>query len=338
MAIQVGIMGFGRIGRNIFRILHSRDDIQVVAIADIAPPDAIEYLLRFDTVHGRFPDPVSAKGNSLYVKGQQIHLSQGLAPGDVPWKEFGADIVIESSTKYRSREWLEKHLKMGAKRVILTSPTSDPLDALVVRGVNDDLLKSSDRLVSVGSITTNCLALILNILNDAFGVKRSFMTTVHAYTNDQRLADVPHSDLRRSRAAAENIIPTDTLVPQAVGIVIPELKGKLDGIAMNVPVPDGSNIDLVTETIKPVTVESVNEVVRSAAESQYKGLVAYMDEPIVSSDVIGDTHSAIFDSLATQTLGDHFLKTLAWYDNGWGYAQRVVELVERLSSFEGKSR
>lgn len=335
MTIRLGIMGFGRIGRNIFRILHPQDEIQIVAISDIADPAAMEYLIRFDTVHGRFPDPVSAKGDKMYAKGRQIQLFQGREPGDVPWGDVGADIVIESTGRYRTREWLQKHLDRGAKRVVLTIPPTDQVDAEIVRGINDNSLRAEHRIVSTSSITANCAALMLKILNDAFGVERSFISTVHAYTNDQRLADVPHTDLRRSRAAAENIIPTDTWVPKTIARVLPEMEGRIECIAMNVPVPDGSNVDMVTETKRPVTIEGVNEVVRSAAGSQYKGLLEYMAEPIVSSDVIGNNFSAVFDSLATQILGDRMLKTLAWYDNGWGYAHRVVEVVEQIARMEG---
>ncbi|MFH1262224.1 MAG: type I glyceraldehyde-3-phosphate dehydrogenase [Pseudomonadota bacterium] len=338
MAIHVGLMGFGRIGRNIFRILYGQDDIQVVAISDIVDPPALEYLLQFDTVHGRFPEPVTAKGDTLYVKGRQVKLVQGKEPKDVPWKDLGVDIVIEASARGRTRASLEDHLKQGAKRVVLTVPAHDPVDAVIVRGVNDEVLNAKHRIISAASITTNCAGLMLKILNNAFGVERAFMTTIHAYTNAQRLADVPHTDLRQCRAAAENIIPTETHVTEAIGEIIPELKGKFAGMAMNVPVPDGSNVDLVTETKQPVTVESVNEIFRSAAGSIYKGIVSYMDDPIVSSDVIGDSHSVVFDSLATMTLGDRMVKTLGWYDNGWGYAHRVVELVQRMSKFEGGAR
>lgn len=334
--IRVGIMGFGRVGRNIFRILHNLDHFQVVAIADIAEPKALEYLLKFDTVHGRFPDPISVKDNYMYAKGQQIRLLNAKEPGDAKWSEVGADIVIEATNKFRTRAHLEKHLEAGAKRVILTSPAIDEVDAIVIRGINDALLKPNHRSVSTSSITANCAAPILKILNEAFGVERAFMTTVHAYTNDQRLADVPHTDLRRSRAAAENIIPTDTWAPRAIAKVMPELEGRIDGMAMNVPVPDGSNVDLVIETKRPVTVDAINEVVRSAAGTQFKGIVEYMSDPIVSSDVIGSEHSAIFDSMATQVLGTNMAKTISWYDNGWGYAKRVVEVMERLSGFEEK--
>jgi glyceraldehyde 3-phosphate dehydrogenase len=334
MAIRIGIMGFGRIGRNAFRILYPRDDIEIVAIVDIADFKALEYLLRFDTVHGRFAEPVWVKGDFMYAKGRQIRLLQRRAPGDVDWGALGVDIVIEATTQYRYREQLQKHLDMGAKRVILTVPPRDEIDALVVTGVNDHVLNADTRIVSNASCTANALAPICKLLDDNFGIEKGFMTTVHAYTNDQRLADVPHSDLRRSRAAAENIIPTTTWSPRAVEAILPQLKGKLDGMALNVPVPDGSCVDLVTLMKKDVTAEEVNEVVRSAAATTMKSVVEYTDQPIVSSDVIGNSHSAIFDGLSTQTLGGNLLKTITWYDNGWGYATRVVELIYRLAAFD----
>ena len=327
-------MGFGRIGRNVFRIVYPRDDMEIMAIVDLAEPKALEYLLKFDTVHGRFTEPVWVSGEYLYAKGRQIRMLQRRAPGEVNWRELGVDVVIEATGQYRTRPVLERHLDSGAKRVILTVPPRDEIDALVVMGVNDDVLGQKSRIVSNGSCTANALAPICKVLNDAFGIERGFLTTVHAYTNDQRLADVPHTELRRSRAAAENIIPTTTWSPRAVEAILPELRGKLDGMALNVPVRDGSNVDLVTLMKRTVTVEEVNEVVRSAAATRFKGIIEYTDEPIVSSDVIGNSHSGVFDSLSTQVLGGNLLKTITWYDNGWGYATRVVELIVRLSRFE----
>ncbi|MDM7914259.1 MAG: type I glyceraldehyde-3-phosphate dehydrogenase [Candidatus Eisenbacteria bacterium] len=333
MSVRVGIMGFGRIGRNAFRIItQSHPGIEVVAIVDVADPKALEYLLRFDTVHGPFTESFSVKGDAMYHRGRQIRMLTKREPGEVDWKALGVEIVIEATGKYRYRAQLEKHLEAGAKKVILTVPPRDDLDAVIVSGVNDYILTASHRIVSTGSCTSNCLAPIARVLNDAFGIEKGFMTTVHAYTNDQRLADVPHEDLRRSRAAAENIIPTTTWSPLAVERILPELAGKLDGIAVNVPVPDGSTIDLVTLMKRPVTPEEVNEVVKSAAESTYRRVIEYATEPIVSSDVIGNSHSAIFDSLSTSVLGGDLLKTISWYDNGWGYATRVVELVEKLAA------
>jgi len=331
MSIRIGIMGFGRIGRNVFRILYPRDDIEVQAIVDIADPKALEYLLKFDTVHGPFLEPVWITGEFLYAKGRQIRMLQKKAPGDVNWRELGVDIVVEATTQYRTRAPLQKHLDMGAQSVILTVPPRDEIDALVVMGVNDHVLTPETRIVSNGSCTANALAPICKVLHEAFGIERGFVTTVHAYTNDQRLADVPHTELRRSRAAAENIIPTTTWSPRMVETVLPALRGKLDGMALNVPVPDGSNVDLVTLMSRPVTAEEVNEVVRSASLSTFRGIIEYTAEPIVSSDVIGNPHSAVFDSLSTQVLGGNLLKTITWYDNGWGYATRVVELIQRLA-------
>jgi glyceraldehyde 3-phosphate dehydrogenase len=334
MAIRIGIMGFGRIGRNVFRILYPRDEFEIVAIVDIADPKGLEYLLKFDTVHGRFREPVWVKNDIMYCKGRQIRMLRRKAPGDVDWGAMGVDIVIEATGKYRYRRELEKHLEVGAKRVILTVPPRDEVDALVVMGVNDKTLNPDCRIVSNASCTANALAPICKILNDAFGIERGFMTTVHAYTNDQRLADVPHSDLRRSRAAAENVIPTTTWSPRAVEQIVPELAGKLDGMAMNVPVPDGSVVDLVTLMTREASKDEINEVVRSAAATRYKDIVEYVDQPVVSSDIVGNPHSAIFDGLATTVLEGNMVKTLTWYDNGWGYATRVVELVLRLVAYD----
>lgn len=332
MSVRVGIMGFGRIGRNVFRILSKARDIDVAAIVDIADPRSLEYLLRFDTVHGRFSEPFSVKENAMYLRGRQIQMITRREPGDVDWAALGVDIVIESTGKYRTREYLKRHLDAGARQVILTVPPRDEIDMVVVMGVNDHLLRPEHRIISNASCTANAVAPIAKILNSAFGIERGFISSVHAYTNDQRLADVPSSEMRRSRAAAENIIPTETWSPQAVEKIIPELAGRLSGVAMNVPVPDGSVIDFTTQMKRDVTPTEVNEVVWSAASTDYKSIVEYTTEPIVSSDVIGNPHSAVFDSLATSVVGGNLLKTLTWYDNGWGYASRVVELIHRLDA------
>jgi glyceraldehyde 3-phosphate dehydrogenase len=333
MAIRIGIMGFGRIGRNVFRILYPRDDIEIVAIVDLADPKGLEYLLKYDTVHGRFKEPLRVVGDNMYVKGRQIRMLNRKAPGDVDWGAMGVDIVIEATGQYRYRAELEKHLEAGAKKVILTVPPRDEIDALVVMGVNDSILTPECRIVSNASCTANALAPVCMILDEAFGIDSGFMTSVHAYTNDQRLADVPHSELRRSRAAAENIIPTTTHSPKMLEKILPALKGKLQGMAMNVPIPDGSVVDLVTIMERPVTKEEVNEVVRSAAWTRLQNIVEYTDAPVVSSDIVGNPHSAVFDGLATVVLDGTMLKTLTWYDNGWGYATRVVELIVRLAEF-----
>jgi glyceraldehyde 3-phosphate dehydrogenase len=338
MATRVGLMGFGRIGRNVFRILHDRDDIEIAAIVDIAEPEALEYLLRFDTVHGRFEQPVWVKGGALYTRGRAVTLLQAKAPGDVDWKALGVDIVVEATGQYRTRDVLQRHLDKGASRVVLTVPPRDTIDALVVMGVNDHVLGPETRIVSNASCTANALAPICKILDDAFGIERGFMTTVHAYTNDQRLADVPHTEMRRSRAAAENIIPTTTHSPKVVESILPQLAGRLDGMALNVPVPDGSTVDLVTWMKRDVTPEQVNEIVRSASMTTFAGIVEYTDQPVVSSDVVGNDHSAVFDGLSTFVLGGSMLKTITWYDNGWGYAMRVTELIARLAAIEAAGR
>jgi len=332
MAIRIGLMGFGRIGRNIFRILYQRDDVEVAAISDIADHRALEYLLKFDTVMGRFPDEVTVRDGSLIVGGRSIPMLSGREPGDVDWKAHGVDIVVEATARYRSRAEVQKHLDSGARRVILCVPPVDEPDITVVIGVNDHLLTARHRIISNASCTSNCLGPIAKVLHRAFGIRQGFVTTIHAYTNDQRLADVPADDMRRSRAAAENIIPTDTRAHELVMKLMPELAGRLGGVAMNVPVPDGSVVDLVVQLEKHATVEAVNEAVRTAAASDLAGIVEYETDPIVSSDVVGNPHSAVFDSLGTRMIGGDLVKVLAWFDNGWGYSSRVVDLVRKLSS------
>ncbi len=333
MTVRVGIMGFGRIGRNFFRIAHQRPDLEVVAIADIVEPRSLAYLLKYDTVHGRYGEKVEVVGERMRVGGREVRMLNRREPGEVPWGELGVEVVIESSTRYRNRTPLEKHLAAGAKRVILTVPPRDPVDLVVVVGVNDRQLGPQHRVVSIGSATTNCLAPIVKVLHQAFGVERGFMTTVHAYTSDQQLADVPDTDLRRSRSAAENIVPSESWAPLAVQRLLPDLEGRLSGMAMNVPIPDGSIVDLTAWMKRAVTAAEVNEAVRAAAVGPLKGIVEYCEEPIVSSDVIGNPHSAVFDALSTQVVGGDLLKTLSWYDNGWGYASRVVEVCARMGSF-----
>ena len=335
MGVRIGLMGFGRIGRNIFRILYKRDDVEVVAISDIADHKGLEYLLRYDTIMGRFPDEVSVKDGSLYVCGKQIKMLSGREPGDVDWASLGVDIVVEATARYRSRAEVSRHLEAGAKRVILCVPPLDAPDITVVMGVNDDQLTPQHKIISNASITAHCAAPILQILDRAFGVERVYFTTIHAYTNDQRLADVPAADLRRSRAATENIIPTETNAGQVVMDLLPQLAGKVEGMALKVPVPNGSLVDMVSYTRDPVTAEAVNEVIRTAVASDYSDYVEYATDPIVSSDVKHSPYSCTYDSLATLTLGDRMLKTLAWYDNGWGYAHRVVDLAKRLGRFDG---
>jgi glyceraldehyde 3-phosphate dehydrogenase len=330
---RVAINGFGRIGRAAFRMLSQRDDIEVVAINDVTSNETLAYLTRFDTVYGRYPGVVTLQGDTMSAGTQTVRMLEQKDPAKLPWGELAIDVVVEATGRFRKREECSWHLAAGAKRVILTVPAKDEVDAMVVVGVNDHLLRPEHRIVSNASCTTNCLAPVAKVLNDAFGIVKGVITTVHAYTNDQRLADVPHKDLRRSRAANENIIPTTTGAARAVGKVLPELKGKLDGVAMRVPVPDGSIVDLVAELSRSVTVASINASMREAASKvPLKGILAYCEEPIVSSDIIQDSHSATFDSLCTRVLNGNFVKVIAWYDNEWGYSCRVVDLIGKLAA------
>ncbi|HET7451465.1 MAG TPA: type I glyceraldehyde-3-phosphate dehydrogenase [Thermoanaerobaculia bacterium] len=336
MTVRVGINGFGRIGRSVFRILWSRRDIEVVAINDLYDNAQLAYLLKYDTVMRVFDEEVSSDRRGMTVGSRRIEMTDEPDPSRIPWKDLGVEIVVESTGVLTTRDKIRRHLDAGADRVILTVPPKDEIDAMVVIGVNDGALRPEHRLVSNASCTTNCLAPIAKILDEAFGIEEGMMTTVHAYTNDQRLADVPHKDLRRSRAAAENIIPTTTGAARAVGEVLPRLKGRLDGMAVRVPVPDGSIVDLTCRLAKPVRSAEINEAVRSAAAGPLREIVEYCEAPIVSSDVIGNSHSSIFDALSTAAAGDGFAKVLAWYDNEWGYSNRVVDLIVRLSALGRK--
>ncbi len=327
---KVAINGFGRIGRTVFRILSERDDIDVVALNDISDNKGLAYLLKYDTVHGRFPGEIHVTDDEMTAGKQTVQMLAIRDPKDLPWKEMGVRVVIEATGIFRKRAQIARHLDAGAERVILTVPAKDPIDATVVLGVNDASLQPEHRIVSNASCTTNCLAPVAKVLHENFGIQSGFITTVHAYTNDQRLADVPHTDLRRSRAAAENIIPTTTGAAKAVGTVLPALAGKLDGIAMRVPVPDGSTVDLVARVEKETTSEQVNAAMKAAAEGELKSILSYSEEAIVSSDIITSPYSAIFDAPSTRVLGGKLVKVIAWYDNEWGYSCRVVDLLERL--------
>ncbi len=327
MALRIAINGFGRIGRNVFRIAHASDDVEVVAINDITDPKTLAHLLKYDTVHGRYPGTVEAVEGAIEVDGKAIKITAERDPASLPHGANKIDFVVESTGIFRSREACTKHLDAGAKKVVLTVPPKDEIDAMIVLGVNQETLKADDRIVSNASCTTNCLGPIAKVLNDAFGLEKGLMVTVHAYTNDQRILDLPHSDLRRARAAAENIIPTSTGAARAVGKVLPALNGKLDGYALRVPVPDGSVVDLTAELKQGVTVEQVNAAMREAAAGPLKGVLEYCDEPIVSSDIVGNPHSSIFDSLSTMVLGEQLVKVVSWYDNEWGYSNRVVDLM-----------
>jgi glyceraldehyde 3-phosphate dehydrogenase len=330
---RVAINGFGRIGRAVFRLLAGRDDIEVVAINDVSPNETLAYLTRFDTVYGRFPGTVTLSKGMMSAGTQNVRMLEQKEPAKLPWRDLAVDVVVEATGRFRKREECAWHIEAGAKRVILTVPAKDDVDAMVVVGVNDDLLRPEHRIVSNASCTTNCLAPVAKVLHESFGIVKGVITTVHAYTNDQRLADVPHKDLRRSRAANENIIPTTTGAARAVGKVLPQLKGRLDGVAMRVPVPDGSTVDLVAELQKPATVASINAAMKeAAAKAPLAGILAYCEDPIVSSDIIQDSHSATFDSLCTRVLGGNFIKVIAWYDNEWGYSCRVVDLIGKLAA------
>jgi len=332
MALQIGINGFGRIGRSVFRIISKRDDMKVVAINDLFENEQLAYLLKYDTVMGVFQREVTADQEAMYVDNQKIVMTEYRDPTQIPWKDLGIDVVIESTGVFRERAGLEKHLQAGAKKVVLTVPAKDEIDATIVMGVNDDQLKADHCIVSNASCTTNCLAPIAKILDDSFGIEEGFITTVHAYTNDQRLADVPHKDFRRSRAAGENIIPTTTGAAKAVGKVLPRLQGKLDGLAMRVPVPDGSIVDLVCRLDSKPSTDDVNAAVRETAQGPMRKVVEYSEAPLVSSDIIGNPHSSIFDALSTSSQKDGYLRVVSWYDNEWGYSNRVVDLINKMAT------
>ncbi len=333
--MRVAINGFGRIGRSVFRILNDREDIDVVAINDLFDNDVLVYLLKYDTVMPTFAEGVYVKDDYLITPNENVKMLEQRDVSKLPWKEMDIDVVVEATGIFRTRETLEPHLQAGAKRVILTVPAKDEIDFTLVIGVNEDGLKPEHKIVSNASCTTNCLAPMAKILHDNFGIVEGLMTTTHAYTNDQRLADVPHKDWRRGRAAAENIIPTTTGAAKAVGEVIPALKGKLDGMACRVPVPDGSVVDLVVELEKDVTVNEVNKVILEASRTErMKNVLLYSENKFVSSDIVGNPYSSIYDVEYTRLVGKRILKTLNWYDNEWGYSNRVVDLISLFMKFE----
>ncbi|HZM00460.1 MAG TPA: type I glyceraldehyde-3-phosphate dehydrogenase [Planctomycetota bacterium] len=312
--------------------MHSRPEFEIVAINDLAAPEALAHLLKYDTVMGRFGAKVVAREGALEIDGKAIRVTAEKSPANLPWKDLRADVVIESTGIFRKRDEIAQHLAAGAKRVVLTVPAKDEIDAMIVLGVNDQALKQEHRIVSNASCTTNCMAPLAKVLHQAFGVRRGLMTTVHAYTNDQRVADMIHKDLRRARAAAQNIIPTSTGAAKAVGKVIPELKGKLDGTALRVPVVNGSIVDLVAVLDKEVTVETVNAAFRAAAGGPMRGILEYTEDPIVSSDIIGNPHSSVFDAGSTMVIDANMVKVMAWYDNEWGYSCRVADLAQKAAA------
>lgn len=334
MAIRVGIMGFGRIGRNLFRQVWEREDIDIVAISDIGTPESMAYLLKFDTIYGRFPGDAQLEGRYLTAGRQKARLVRAVSPEDMPWDALGVDVVVEATGQYTAAADLEAHLESGAERVVLAAPAADGVDLTVVHGINDALLAPDHRLVSCASTSTHALCLTLHVIDRAFGIEQAFMTVVHAYSGDQQLADTVAGDLRYSRSAAENLIPNGTFLPELVSELLPNLAGKVDGMALNVPVPNGSNLDLVSQlTDGDVTKERLNEAAKAAAEGDLKGVWGYTDEPIVSSDVVGNLNSAVFDSLATMAMPGGLVKTISWFDNGWGFAGRIAETVTTLGGF-----
>src|SRR4051794_20966575 len=330
MAVRVGINGFGRIGRLVFRALAQRpSDFDVVAINDLADPKHLAVLLKYDSVHGRYRGTVEAAEQSLIVDGKVIRITSERDPANLPWKKLGCQIALESTGFFTNRASLQKHLDAGAERVVLSAPAKDELDATLVLGVNDHVINPKLRIVSNASCTTNCLAPMAKVLNDTFGIEKGLMTTIHAYTNDQRVADQIHEDMYRSRAAAVNMIPTKTGAAKAVGEVIPELKGKLTGFAVRVPVPDGSMTDLTAVLKKTATKEDINGAMKAASEGPLKGIMEYCTDPVVSSDIVGNPHSCVFVPDQTIVIDGNMIKVIGWYDNEWGYSCRTAELLAR---------
>ncbi len=335
MKPRIAINGFGRIGRTITRIAKLRDHYDVVAVNDLASAEQLAYAFKYDSIHGTYPGQVRLNGDVMEIDDDPFLILSEASPEKLPWKELNIDYVIESSGKFRRLGELQQHIDAGARRVIVTVPTKDPLDSTLVMGVNDHVVTRDSTIISNASCTTNCAAPVARVLHESFGIRRGLLTTVHAYTSDQRLIDAPHgSDLRRSRNAATNIVPTSTGAARAIGLVMPELKGRLDGIAMRVPVADGSLVDLTVELERKTSVEEVNAAMQQAAEGSLYGILSYCEEPIVSSDIIGDSHSSIFDPALTQILDGNFVKVVSWYDNEWGYSSRVEELIARLAEFD----
>ena len=336
MATKVAINGFGRIGRAVARIIMQRDgDLELVAINDLADAKSLAHLFKYDTVMGKWSGTVEAKDDALVINGKTIKVLAVRNPAELPWKEMGVKMVLESTGLFRlassPKGGYADHIEAGAEKVLLSVPAKDDIDATIVLGVNDEQLTSDVKCVSNASCTTNCLAPVAKILNDTFGIEQGVMTTIHAYTNDQKVADMIHSDMRRARAAAANMIPTSTGAAKAIGTVIPALAGKLDGFAIRVPIPVGSIVDLVVNVKKDVTVDAVNAAMKAAAEGPMKGLLGYCTEPIVSSDIVNDPHSSIFDSLCTIVI-DKTVKVVSWYDNEWGYSNRSVDIMEKMAA------
>lgn len=334
MALKVGINGFGRIGRLVLRALLEKPNIEIVQINDITDPPTLAHLLKYDSVHGRFPHEVRVEGEYLIVKGHRILVTAEKDPEKLAWNRTGAAIVVESTGLFTDGAKARLHLKAGAQKVVISAPATGDIDATIVLGVNDAVLTAQMQVVSNASCTTNCLAPMVKVLDETFGIEQGFMNTVHAYTSDQRLQDAPHKDLRRARAAALNIVPTTTGAAKAVGLVLPHLKGKLDGIALRVPVPDGSVTDFVCILKKNASKEEINAAFQKAAETSLKGILEYCEDPVVSSDIIGNPHSCIFDAPSTMVIGN-MVRVLGWYDNEYGYSCRTADLVEKWGRLSG---
>ncbi len=331
-ATRIGLMGFGRIGRNVFRLLHNRDSLNVVAINDIADPEALTYLLKYDSIYGRFPAEVSYADGKLSYGDNVVTFTNARQPDDADWAAVEVDVVLETTSRYRSKESLQQHLAAGAKKVILTSSPETPGEIpLLLRGVNDHVLAPETDIVALGSNTSNAAAPILDMLNQQFGLKRAYLTTVKAMSNAGRLADVPTDSYRTSRAAGENIIPAETNSAEIITQALPELEDKLSVMALNVPVVDGSTVDMVAEISRPTTVAEVNEAIAEAVENRYDGIIEYVADPIVSSDVRLNPHSGMFDSLATMVTGANLVKTITWFNNGWGYSNRAIEVAATIA-------
>ncbi len=331
MGAKVGINGFGRIGRLVFRAALNDPTIEIVAVNDITNAKTLAHLLKYDSIHRTLPQEITAGEDSFTIGGKTIKVTAEMDPANLPWKSLGVDIVLECTGKFTEKEKAAKHISAGAKKVLISAPAKGH-DGTFVRGINFDKYDpAKHHIVSIGSCTTNCLAPITKVLHDNFTIKRGFMTTIHSYTNDQRILDLPHKDLRRARAAAMSMIPTTTGAAKAISEVIPEMKGRLDGVAVRVPTPDGSLVDLAVEVEKPTSVQDVNAAMKKAAEGSMKGVLKYTEDPIVSCDVIGDSHSSVFDSLSTMVIGGTLVKVFSWYDNEWGFSCRMLDMIKLLA-------
>lgn len=332
-ATRLGLMGFGRIGRNVFRLLHDRDDLEIVAISDIADPNALTYLLKYDSIYGRFPDDVTYADGTLTHGSKEVRFTDAREPSDTTWWELDVDIVLDTTNRYRSLETLTGHLQNGARRVVLTGSPETPGEIpLLLRGINDEILEDEPSIIALGSNTSNAISPILKILDENFGLERVFMTVVKAMSNSGRLADVPTDAYRTSRAAGENIIPAETNSAELITQALPNMAGKLSVVALNVPVSDGSTVDMVADTVEDAAAGDVNEAVRKAVDDQYSRIIEYIADPIVSSDVRLNSHSGIYDSLATMTTGNDMVKTITWFNNGWGYSHRAVEVSSTIAA------